>query len=70
MKKPIIIAECCQNHNGDFNILKDMVHSAAEIGADYVKIQKRNPDICVPENEKNKFKSTPWGDMTYLTTQA
>lgn len=34
-----IIVECCQNHNGDRNILKDMIWSAAEAGADYVKIQ-------------------------------
>lgn len=34
-----IIAECCQNHNGDRNILKDMIWSAAEAGADYAKIQ-------------------------------
>ena len=37
--KPILIAECCQNHNGDKEILKDMIHAAAESGADYVKIQ-------------------------------
>ena len=37
--KPILIAECCQNHNGDSHILKDMIHAAAENGADYVKIQ-------------------------------
>lgn len=37
--KPIIIAECCQNHNGDKEILKRQVHEAAENGADYVKIQ-------------------------------
>jgi len=34
-----IIAECCQNHNGDLNLLKDMIWAAAEAGADYVKIQ-------------------------------
>lgn len=34
-----IIAELCQNHNGDFEILKDMVCAAYESGADYVKIQ-------------------------------
>ena len=39
MKKPIIIAECCQNHNGDINILEKMVYEAANNGADYVKIQ-------------------------------
>ena len=39
MEKPIIIAECCQNHNGDMKILEQMVYKAAESGADYVKIR-------------------------------
>ena len=34
-----ITAELCQNHNGDIKILEEMVHSAAESGADYAKIQ-------------------------------
>ena len=34
-----IIAELCQNHNGDLKILEEMVHSASESGADYAKIQ-------------------------------
>tara|TARA_Y100000034_G_C6894915_1_gene412404 strand:+ start:341 stop:1303 length:963 start_codon:yes stop_codon:yes gene_type:complete len=34
-----IIAELCQNHNGDLDILDDMVRDAAAAGADYVKIQ-------------------------------
>lgn len=37
--KPVIIAECCQNHNGDKEILKKQIHLAVENGADYVKIQ-------------------------------
>jgi len=37
--QPLLIAECCQNHNGDQEILKRMIHTAAENGADYVKIQ-------------------------------
>lgn len=39
MTKPIIIAECCQNHNGNIEILKKQIHEAAANGADYVKIQ-------------------------------
>lgn len=35
----IFIAEFCQNHNGDFGLLKEMVHAAKESGADYAKIQ-------------------------------
>ena len=34
-----IIAELCQNHNGDMSILKEMVHAAKESGADFAKIQ-------------------------------
>tara|TARA_B100000886_G_C20425606_1_gene493837 strand:- start:2690 stop:3685 length:996 start_codon:yes stop_codon:yes gene_type:complete len=39
MKKANLIAELCQNHQGDFSILEEMVHAAKENGADYVKIQ-------------------------------
>lgn len=38
-----IIAECCQNHGGDWTVLKDMVWAAADAGADYVKIQSMLP---------------------------
>lgn len=34
-----IIVEVCQNHNGDRGILRDMIHRAAEAGADIVKGQ-------------------------------
>ena len=37
--KPILIAECCQNHNGNREILKKQIHEAANNGADFVKIQ-------------------------------
>lgn len=35
----IFIAEFCQNHNGDFELLKEMIHAAHECGADYAKVQ-------------------------------
>lgn len=37
--RPLLIAECCQNHQGSREVLKRMIHAAAEHGADYVKIQ-------------------------------
>ena len=61
-----IIAEIGINHNGDLNICKRLIDLSVLAGCDYVKFQKRNPDICVPEEQKSKPKSTPWGDMTYL----
>lgn len=61
-----VIAEIGINHNGEIDLCKQMIMLAKVAGCDYVKIQKRNPDKCVPEEQKNKPKSTPWGDMTYL----
>lgn len=34
-----LIAEFCQNHNGNFDVLKRMIHEAAEGGATHGKIQ-------------------------------
>ena len=52
-KKPYLIAEIGINHNGSVNIAKKMINLAKENKFDAVKLQKRNPDICVPEYQKN-----------------
>jgi len=64
--KTKIIAEIGINHNGSIDIAKKLISIGAASDCDYVKIQKRNPDLCVPDNQKHKIRSTPWGDMTYL----
>jgi len=61
-----VIAEIGINHNGDLNIAKRLIDIASAAGCDSVKFQKRNPDVCVPEDEKSKIRKTPWGEMTYL----
>ena len=61
-----IIAEIGINHNGDLDTAKKLIDVACIAGCDYVKFQKRNPDVCVPEEQKNVMKQTPWGEMTYL----
>ena len=61
-----IIAEIGINHNGDIELCKKLIMLSYVSGVDYVKIQKRNPDVCVPNHQKEKSKSTPWGEMTYL----
>ena len=66
MKNIYIIAEIGINHNGDINLAKKLISIAAAAGCHAVKFQKRNPDICVPEHQKNVIRSTPWGEMTYL----
>lgn len=44
MKKITIIAELCQNHNGDKKILEEMISAASSAGADYAKIQTINSE--------------------------
>ena len=63
---PYFIAEIGINHNGDLQIAKRLIDAAFAIGWDCVKFQKRNPDLAVPEAQKNVMRSTPWGEMTYL----
>ena len=66
LQKPYLIAEIGINHNGDLNVAKKLIDAAHACSWDCVKFQKRNPDISVPEHQKNEPKDTPWGKMTYL----
>ena len=61
-----VIAEIGINHNGDLEIAKQLIDAAVKAGCDAVKFQKRNPDVCVPEDQKAVERDTPWGKMTYL----
>ena len=61
-----IIAEIGINHNGDIEIAKELIKLASVAGCTHVKFQKRNPDVCVPEEQKSKLRQTPWGEMTYI----
>lgn len=61
-----IIAEIGINHNGSMEECKKLIMIAKTSGCDYAKIQKRNPDVCVPEHQKSVMRQTPWGEMTYL----
>ena len=61
-----IISEIGINHNGSMELCKELIMLSKVAGADYVKIQKRNPDVCVPEHQKTKRRVTPWGEMSYL----
>jgi len=66
LEKPYLIAEVGINHNGDLQIAKKLIDAVFACSWDCAKFQKRNPDICVPEEQKNVIKETPWDRMTYL----
>lgn len=61
-----IIGEIGINHNGDLGTAIKLIDAAVLAGCDAVKFQKRTPEICVPPDQRNKERETPWGIMTYL----
>lgn len=61
-----LIAEIGLNHNGDAEIAKKLIDVASLAGCDAVKFQKRTPALCVPLEQRNLMRETPWGVMTYM----
>ncbi|HEX2217386.1 MAG TPA: N-acetylneuraminate synthase family protein, partial [Gemmatimonadales bacterium] len=46
-----VVAELGINHNGSLSLAKELVHAAAEAGADAVKLQKRNVRAVFTQRE-------------------
>jgi N-acetylneuraminate synthase len=61
-----MVVEIGINHNGSLEIAKKLIDAAFACNWDCVKFQKRTPDLCVPEDQKNILRDTPWGRITYL----
>ena len=61
-----IIAEIGINHNGSLETAKKLIDEAVAAHVDAVKFQKRTPEICVPRDQWNIMRETPWGLMTYI----
>ncbi len=61
-----VIAEIGINHNGSVALAKKLIDGAVFAGCDAVKFQKRTPELCVPQDQWNIERDTPWGRITYL----
>ncbi len=61
-----IVAEIGINHNGDVNIAKTLIDAAVDSGVDAVKFQKRTPELCVPTEQREQMRETPWGYISYI----
>ena len=61
-----IIAEIGINHNGSLKKALKLVKEARNAGCDCVKFQKRTPELCVPKDQWNIERDTPWGRMSYI----
>jgi len=61
-----IVAEVGINHNGSLDAAKRLIDVAVHNGVDAVKFQKRTPELCVPPDQRNHMRETPWGYISYL----
>lgn len=61
-----IIAEIGINHNGELDVAKKLIDAAMLAGCDAVKFQKRTPELCVPAEQADVVRETPWGPMSYM----
>lgn len=61
-----VIAEIGINHNGSLELAQKLIEGAARAGCDAVKFQKRTPELCVPLEQWNVMRDTPWGRMSYI----
>ena len=61
-----VIGEIGINHNGDMDVTKELIRRAKKAGVDAIKLQKRTPELCVPPEQRNQMRDTPWGYITYM----
>lgn len=61
-----IVAEIGINHNGELDTAKKLIDAAVAAGCDAVKFQKRTPELCVPPEQRDSMRETPWGLITYM----
>lgn len=61
-----VCAEIGVNHQGDLDLAMALIRAAKEAGCDFVKGQRRSPELAVPQAEWNELRDTPWGRMPKL----
>ena len=61
-----IVSEIGINHNGSLEDAKRLIDASMLAGVDAVKFQKRTPELCVPLEQRDKMRETPWGYISYL----
>jgi len=57
-----IIGEIGINHNGDMNIIKDLIDISSEAGANAVKFQKRTIEKVYTKELLDSDRESPWGN--------
>ena len=61
-----LIGEIGINHNGDIENVFKLIDAAVDAKFDAVKFQKRTPRECVPVDQWEIMRETPWGFISYI----
>lgn len=61
-----IVSEIGINHNGSLENAFKLIDAAHHAGVDAVKFQKRTPELCVPRDQWEHMRETPWGYISYI----
>lgn len=61
MNKTKLVYEIGINHNGDINMIKQMIDIAKLGECDYIKFQKRCVNLVYSKEELDKPRESPWG---------
>ena len=64
-KKVLIIAEVGNNHEGNFELAKQMIDQAAESGADAIKFQTFKADRYVTKKDEKRFQQLKGFELSY-----
>lgn len=63
--RAFIIAEVGNNHEGDFGLAKEMVHQAADSGADAVKFQTFRTEQFICRDDESRFQRLKSFELSY-----
>ena len=61
VRKPFVVAEIGINHNGDMDLVRQLIDLAADKKCDAVKFQKRTIDIVYSPETLAAPRESPWG---------
>ena len=64
-KKVFIIAEVGNNHEGNFNVAKKLIHLAAKAGADAIKFQTFKTENFINKKNKKRFNQLKKFELKY-----
>ncbi len=68
--KTVIICEIGINHNGNMNVVKDLIDICSDLNIPYVKFQKRDINSCYTKEFLDSPRESSWGNTQRAQKEA